>query len=192
VRLDGYNYNGSKNGDAMKAMKNALAWVASGSLVLLSAGGAAAQTTNSVSGDSTLGSAPIQLPMVGPATASAAPAPPPPPQAQVPVQAEPAAPAVDPAAQAANGQWAYTTQFGWVWVPSGAESTSLNQEPYVYLYAPSYGWAWFASPWGRGPFHYGPWATYFGPRFWGGSYHYGVGGWGYYGRGGWVGAHGAG
>jgi hypothetical protein len=164
----------------MKTMKSALAWIASGSLVLLSAGNAAAQTAADPSAGSTPAPA-TQLPMVGPsgAQAQASPTPPPPPQVQVEAPAEPATAAPDANAQVAAGQWVYTSQYGWVWVPAGTESSALNEQPYAYLYAPSYGWAWYASPWGWGPAYYGPWASYFGPRFWGGHYHYGVGGWGY-------------
>ena len=70
----------------MKPMKSALAWVASGSLVLLSAGDAAAQTISPGSTDSTA-SLPVQLPVVGAA------------QAQVPTPA----PASGAAALAAGG-----------------------------------------------------------------------------------------
>ena len=121
----------------------------------------------------------------------AQPQPPPPPQAEPPQDPAPSAPptTVDsqqqppPAPQAeppqyppvpqvteqmaAQGEWVYTAQDGWLWVPYGSSTTSVGVAPYVYLFAPSYGWRWFVSPWGLGPFHYGAWG--WGPR-WGYGY----------------------
>jgi hypothetical protein len=93
-----------------------------------------------------------------------------------------------------DGQWVYLADQGWTWVPGGASATAVNDQPYVYVYTPSGGWNWLASPWGWGPYYYGPWALGYGPGFWGGYYHYGAfGGWhgGYGGgyRGGWGGGY---
>jgi hypothetical protein len=68
---------------------------------------------------------------------------------------------------AAQGEWVYTAQDGWMWVPYGSTTTNVGVEPYVYLFSPSYGWRWLVSPWGLGPFHYGAWG--WGPR-WGNDY----------------------
>jgi hypothetical protein len=69
---------------------------------------------------------------------------------------------------ASQGEWVYTAQYGWTWVPYGSTTMTVSQEPYVYLYAPSFGWRWFVSPWGVGPFHYGAWGwgPAWGPRYW--------------------------
>ena len=64
------------------------------------------------------------------------------PQIQQPVAASPAVGA---------GQWVYTNQYGWVWMPYGDqytyEGTAYDANPYAYVYYPSYGWTWLAAPW---------------------------------------------
>lgn len=85
------------------------------------------------------------------------PANPPAPPAEAQSQAEP------PAPQTETGQWMYTSQYGWVWVPYGDEYVYTPEdesgEPYLYLYYPARGWRWVAAPWvwGLGPL------PYFGP-----------------------------
>lgn len=127
-----------------------------------------------------------QAPPPAPA-AEAQPQPPPPPQPDTPQQA-PAQPPPDPAQtqppavqappypaaapqvteqMAVQGEWVYTEQYGWTWVPYGSTALTVGVQPYVYLFAPSFGWRWFVSPWGVGPFHYGAWG--WGPR-WGPRY----------------------
>ena len=86
-------------------------------------------------------------PAAAPATAPvAAPEPP----------ATPAAPPESPAPP--SGQWAYTQQYGWLWMPYGDAYTSLppdgDGEPYEYVYYPSLGWTWVVAPWIWG---FGPW-----------------------------------
>ena len=120
-----------------------------------------------------------------------------------PVEAGPAAPA--------TGQWVYTGQYGWVWMPYGQQYTYVPADqqvyPYEYVYYPVYGWRWVVAPWvyGWGPAPYwGGW----GPRYYvwysrpwfhrGGYYGWGgYRGWGEYrgwqgprtwGRQGWAGA----
>ena len=108
----------------------------------------------------------------------------PPPQAEPPRYPAPPQAAGQTAPQ---GEWVYTAQSGWIWVPRGSTTTTVGVEPYAYLYMPSYGWGWYVSPWGLGPFHYGPWG--WGPRWgmryappgWGGIHGYG--GRGYFGAG---------
>ncbi|MBS2029337.1 MAG: hypothetical protein JST54_15655 [Deltaproteobacteria bacterium] len=128
---------------------------------------------------------------------------PPPPEAQptpppdaptavaAPAEAGPAAPA--------TGQWVYTGQYGWVWMPYGQQYTYVPADtqlyPYSYVYYPVYGWRWVVAPWvyGWGPAPY--WGAW-GPRYYvwysrpwfhrGGYYGWGgYHGWGEY-RG-WVG-----
>ena len=47
---------------------------------------------------------------------------------------------------AAGGQWVYTSQYGWIWMPYGNqytyEGTAYDASPYSYVYYPSYGWLW--------------------------------------------------
>ena len=89
----------------------------------------------------------VQAPSAAPAQLPPAPPEqlPPPPQQQV-QQAEPEA------AQApATGQWVYTQQYGWVWMPYGDQytyaPTQAGTYPQEYIYSPSYGWEWLAAPW---------------------------------------------
>ena len=99
-------------------------------------------------------------------------------------------------AQAPDGQWVYTQQYGWVWLPHAREYTYVGPEgyPYSYVYYPSYGWSWLYSPWvfgwGPSPYwgvsgraHFGwythPWHS--GPRMQGGPVYRGYGGGGYLG-----------
>lgn len=116
---------------------------------------------------------------------------PPPPPAQPPSAPEQLDSSV--AAQSpSTGQWVFTNQYGWVWMPYGAqyvyEPTVEGAYPYSYLYYPSYGWTWVVSPWVWG---WGPWPHfgYWGPRYF--VWYHGFGwhrpGWGYYAfRSGWV------
>jgi hypothetical protein len=67
-----------------------------------------------------------------------------------------------------SGQWVYTGDYGWVWVPAGSETTAMDGVPYTYLYTPGYGWTWYVSPWGWGPYHYGVWVRHpWRPAGWG-------------------------
>ena len=88
-----------------------------------------------------------------PQPAAAAPAPPPPPAAQPVVQAEP------------GGQWTYTSQYGWIWLPYAQQYTYVSGDgaaAYEYAYYPNGGWRWVYAPWvlgwGPSPYwgHYGP------------------------------------
>ena len=42
-----------------------------------------------------------------------------------------------------EGQWVYTTQYGWVWIPYGSQYTYEpsfeGAYPYAYIYYPAYG-----------------------------------------------------
>src|ERR1700761_9272149 len=96
------------------------------------------------------------------------------------------------AAQPADGQWVYTQQNGWLWMPYGQEymsqTTDTSGAPYEYVYAPDYGWSWLAAPWvmgwGASPY-FGVWGParfgWYRPGYWHG---YALRGWGPgYGRG---------
>jgi uncharacterized membrane protein YgcG len=99
---------------------------------------------------------------------------------------------------AQGGQWVYTAQYGWLWMPYGNAYVYQpldGSTPNMYAYYPAVGWSWMVAPWvwGLGPMPYfgilGPW--YFG--WYGGGYghwygyapRYGYAGW--YGRGYWQG-----
>ncbi|HZL20947.1 MAG TPA: hypothetical protein VFG23_24650, partial [Polyangia bacterium] len=80
--------------------------------------------------------------------------PPAPPAEQAPQEAAAEGALPPQAAQpqpVATGQWVYTEQYGWVWMPYGNqytyEGTASGSEPYEYLYEQSYGWTWLAAPW---------------------------------------------
>lgn len=134
---------------------------------------------------------------------------PPSPVYETPAQQQAAAqPPPAQVAVVAQGQWVGTAQ-GWIWVPAGTTTYAINDVPYAYFYMPTYGWGWYASPWGFGPYAYGPWVgrawpfgfrvyrpgprgfAWYGGRGWG---HRGYGGWGHHGgsghHGGW--GHGGG
>jgi len=131
----------------------------------------------------------------------APPAPPPPPPAELPPP-PPAAPDAAPEgeAEAPPGEWVYTDQYEWVWMPYGRDYAFVPKDgvggvPDMYLYYPVVGWCWVIAPWiwGLGPM---PRFGAHGPRFawWGHGYGrwYGfrgeyasLGGRGYYGGGRW-------
>jgi hypothetical protein len=106
----------------------------------------------------------------------------------------------------ASGQWVYTQQYGWVWMPYGDAYTYVppsGDAPNMYLYYPSVGWCWVVAPWlwGWGPSPYfgiygtvgygwygggfGRWYGYAGPYagFYGRGYWYGGRWYGYHGAG---------
>jgi hypothetical protein len=88
--------------------------------------------------------------------------------------------AVAPAAP--SGQWVWTDQYGWIWMPYGTAYTYLpvGAYPDMYVYFPAYGWRWCVAPWvwGIGP------RPFFGVYGWARFGWYGRG----YGR--WYGFHG--
>jgi hypothetical protein len=89
----------------------------------------------------------------------------------------PPPPTPPPETSVGAGQWVYTDQYGWIWIPYGDEFTYVppggTGAPYEYVYYPSYGWTWVAAPWIWG---YETW-PYFGV--------YGAASFGWYGGGGW-------
>jgi hypothetical protein len=117
---------------------------------------------------STPGAAPQAVQPSTPAPDMLPPAPPqqpPAPPVQAQGQAEPQMQQPAGGAQAAGaGQWVYTSEYGWIWMPYGNQYTyeggANDAYPYSYVYYPSYGWMWLAAPWvwGWGPY------PYFGPR----------------------------
>ncbi|PYS67763.1 MAG: hypothetical protein DMF69_22120, partial [Acidobacteria bacterium] len=65
----------------------------------------------------------------------------------------------------AYGDWAYTTDYGWIWRPHGSSvSVYTDWAPYRYghwVWCPPYGWTWVGyEPWGWAPYHYGRWVYY--------------------------------
>ena len=71
------------------------------------------------------------------------------------------------AARTVSGQWVFTRQYGWIWMPHGAAFTYAppggHGEPLAYIYYPRIGWTWVAAPWAWG---FGPWPHFgaLGPR----------------------------
>ena len=127
---------------------------------------------------------------------------PPAPSAEVP-----APPSDEPGASdqqvSPMGQWVYTDQYGWVWMPYGDAYSYVPPNgavPDMYVYYPDVGWCWVVAPWlwGLGPMpFFGMYGTgYFGwyghgfghwHRF---AYSYvGWGGRGYWHGGQWHGYH---
>lgn len=137
----------------------------------------------------------------------------PPPPPDMPKDQPPPPPAVPPRPPSesfqgqqktdATGQWVYTEQYGWVWMPYGDRYTHLPPDgspPNMYVYYPENGWCWVVAPWlwGWGPM---PYFGVAGPRFYAwfgiglgrwhgfaGPYvHWGHAGRAYWGGGRWVG-----
>jgi hypothetical protein len=50
-----------------------------------------------------------------------------------------------------EGQWVFTQQYGWVWMPYGDQYVQVAvdeyTDPYAYVYYPSSGWVWLSAPW---------------------------------------------
>lgn len=75
------------------------------------------------------------------------------------------------------GQWVYTTQYGWVYMPydDAYASVPVNGTPSMYVYTANVGWGWVASPWlmGIGPslyfgtYGYARYRWYGVPHYWG-------------------------
>jgi len=105
-----------------------------------------------------------------------------------PVEQQDVPPPIQSQQGSQQGQWVETAD-GWIWVPAGTQPDAVGDTPYVYLYTPTYGWIWFVSPWGWGPYAYGPWVhNGLGRGWYGGRGYYG-GGRGYYGGGYYGGGH---
>jgi hypothetical protein len=76
------------------------------------------------------------------------------------------------------GQWVYTQQYGWIWMPYGSAYTYVApgyDYPYQYAWQVGIGWTWFAAPWVVG---WGPW-PFFGVAGAVGFAWYGWGWWRY-------------
>ncbi len=102
---------------------------------------------------------------------------PPPPSAEVTVPPSDEAGASDQQV-ASTGQWVYTDQYGWVWMPYGDAYTYVPPSgavPDMYVYYPTVGWCWVVAPWlwGLGPM---PFFGIYGPRYFG-WYGHGYGHW---------------
>jgi hypothetical protein len=88
---------------------------------------------------------------------------PPPPPYDRPLEPPPGAvvqqpaPAVAvPAPQPPPGQWVYTAQYGWLWMPYGQPYTYVVPDAalsYMFVFYPRFGWRWVVAPWvlGFGP-----------------------------------------
>ena len=50
-----------------------------------------------------------------------------------------------------DGQWVYTDQYGWVFMPYGDqyvdEADASDETPFAFVYCPGNGWSWVAAPW---------------------------------------------
>src|SRR5512133_2254737 len=73
----------------------------------------------------------------------------PPPPEDTQAQPAPQAPATS---DVPPGQWVYTQQYGWIWMPYSDAYTQVPANgygsPYVYAYYPAYScWTWLAAPW---------------------------------------------
>ncbi len=135
--------------------------VVSGTMVLLPAL-ARPQYDDAIAAEPDAGMAAETVPPSAPAPSEVPPAP--------PSESPPAPPAQGYQGYAASaapaGQWVYTQQYGWIWMPY-ADSFTYSPpggygEPYAYVYYPAYGWTWLATPWVWG---IGPWPFFgvYGP-----------------------------
>jgi hypothetical protein len=92
---------------------------------------------------------------------------PPPPSVPPPPAVVGRAPPAAPSVARTAGQWVFTRQLGWIWMPYGDQFVSspatASGQPFAFVYGPTLGWQWVSAPWvwGVGPSPYfGP----FGPR----------------------------
>ena len=81
--------------------------------------------------------------------------PPPPPASVPPAVSAPAAQPLPPPPPR-QGEWTYTAQYGWVWMPYGRNYVYVDDGTgyaSMFVFYPHYGWRWVASPWvlGLGP-----------------------------------------
>ena len=104
--------------------------------------------------------APVEPPEVGPESTL-----PPPPESAPPLPPAqviaPPAPTAPPQAERGSvppvdGQWVYTAQFGWVWMPFGPQFVHVptgGAPPQMFVFYPAFGWRWVVAPWvwGLGP-----------------------------------------
>jgi hypothetical protein len=70
--------------------------------------------------------------------------------------ATPATPTTTTDGKFPPGQWAYTSQYGWTWMPYAPEFVYQPPGltvPMMYVYTTATGWAWLSAPWvtGLGP-----------------------------------------
>jgi hypothetical protein len=106
----------------------------------------------------------VQPPGPPPATQPPPPPPPAPPVAQPiePPQSTTSPPPPPP--PDVKGEWVYTAQYGWVWMPYDQLYTHVNVNSgvaYEFVFYPRFGWRWVLAPWvfGLGPrpyFVHGP------------------------------------
>jgi len=120
--------------------------------------------------------------------------PPPPPPAELPKPPAEAPKAAPSRQENQGGQWVYTEQYGWVWMPYGdrfVHTPPDGSTPNMYVYYPEAGWCWVVAPWlwGWGP---SPYFGLLGPRYYG-WWGIGFGHWygfrGHYGYERWSGPH---
>ena len=123
--------------------------------------------------------------------------PPPPPPDRIPAP-PPTRPQAAPDQQLPSGQWVYTEQYGWVWMPKDDKFTHVPDgggTPSMYVYYPDAGWCWVVAPWiwGWGPRPYFGLLGPVGFGWWGvgfGHWYGFEGRWGRWGHGGWGVYHG--
>ena len=163
-------------------------------VLMLATGYARAQNVEGQPYEDTGGVQAVQPPTAAPQQLPPAPPEQLPPPPQAPVQAAPDAygqaqgvPQAAQAEEAQAGQWVYTAQYGWVWMPYGSQYTYTPTQtgvyPSEYVYYPSYGWTWLTAPW---VFGWGvrPYFGVYGPSHFGWYGHVAAGGWRGYGYGG--------
>jgi hypothetical protein len=78
----------------------------------------------------------------------------PPPAAMPPPVASGPAPQAAPPPPMRDGEWVYTSQYGYVWMPYGQSYTYVaGNSASMYVFWPHYGWRWVSAPWvvGVGP-----------------------------------------
>lgn len=114
---------------------------------------------------------PTPHPVVGPPNPPANIPPPPPPttsnKAETNAHHVAALAGPVPRGTAPDGQWSYTVQYGWVFMPYAGQYTAVPASgyPYMYVYDPTFGWDWLVAPWvvGIGPQPY--WGSFGPTRF---------------------------
>jgi len=104
-----------------------------------------------------------QPPVPPPETRPPPPPPPAPPTAQ-PIEPPQVTANTAPAPSNVPGEWVYTAQYGWVWMPYDQQYTHVidtSGVAYMFVFYQPFGWRWVLAPWvfGLGPrphFVHGP------------------------------------
>jgi hypothetical protein len=98
----------------------------------------------------------VQPPSPPPTSQPPPPPPPPAPPTAQPIEPPQANTVPPPGPSDVKGEWVYTAQYGWVWMPYDRQYTHVDVNSgvaFVFVFYPRFGWRWVLAPWvfGLGP-----------------------------------------